>query len=381
MISGSFKTTPTKALEAFLNLAPLDKHILKTAMSSAYRLNNLNLFDNKVHYGHREIYRFLLNNILLSAATSCTIPYTFVLNHNYNYLSLSTFSWTNSWPILRPPDAFVFYVETRRYSDQIGNGIFCPNFNLKESTPLGMFVNRTQAILHAVICTTLLCKKENFFDENITICINDINVFKLLKSQIVNSKLALECMKLLNEIGIDNNLTVIHVCDNLEPGLYIAGELAKEASKVRPIGALPLLPLDSDIIKIFLNDWLENTLSTAWSTTNVNEVCRALLRAPCRNDHKWILERSRKQLRNLSGLITGHCNLREHLFTIGLSTTRLCRYCDSDSESAFHILGWCGHFYEQRLNVFGMHGMDLGYLNTINIRDIFKYINLCNLNL
>jgi hypothetical protein len=113
----------------------------------------------------------------------------------------------------------------------------------------------------------------------------------------------------------------------------------------------------------------------------VNDVCKTLIREPYFNDHKWLLERSRQQLRNLTSIITGHCNLRDHLFTIGLSETRLCRFCEADAESAFHILSWCQHYRSQRILVFGFDVMDLNNLRTICLKDIFKFLTLCNINL
>lgn len=50
---------------------------------------------------------------------------------------------------------------------------------------------------------------------------------------------------------------------------------------------------------------------------------------------------SKKKLRLVTGIITGHCHLNKQLFNMKLSDTPHCRGCQQDYERAEHILADC----------------------------------------
>jgi len=47
------------------------------------------------------------------------------------------------------------------------------------------------------------------------------------------------------------------------------------------------------------------------------------------------------QSRVVTGLLTGHNNLRRHLYVMGLSNKPSCRKCGSEKETSVHILCEC----------------------------------------
>jgi hypothetical protein len=55
-----------------------------------------------------------------------------------------------------------------------------------------------------------------------------------------------------------------------------------------------------------------------------------------------VLRLSRKQIRVVTGLMTGHCNLRKHLHTIGIfKVNPVCRLCNKEEETIFHVVFEC----------------------------------------
>ena len=54
-----------------------------------------------------------------------------------------------------------------------------------------------------------------------------------------------------------------------------------------------------------------------------------------------MLNQSRNQLRIFTGLLTGHCHLKGHLFKLGLVNSHKCDTCKQASEMASHILHDC----------------------------------------
>jgi hypothetical protein len=55
-----------------------------------------------------------------------------------------------------------------------------------------------------------------------------------------------------------------------------------------------------------------------------------------------VLQLSRTQLRVVTGLMTGHCNLRKHLHTMGIfKENPVCRLSNEEEETTFHIVFEC----------------------------------------
>jgi hypothetical protein len=69
---------------------------------------------------------------------------------------------------------------------------------------------------------------------------------------------------------------------------------------------------------------------------------------------------NRNQLRILTGLFTGHCHLKGHLFKLGLVDSPECDRCKQASETASHVLGNCEVLAALRFRYLGYHFMKPG---------------------
>ena len=155
--------------------------------------------------------------------------------------------------------------------------------------------------------------------------------------------------------------------------------LARLASLQAPIGADPVLPLSSQMINDKINIWAFEQHSIYWNSQTACMNSRLLLKKPLNEDHYWIINLSRLQQRKLLGAITGHCSLKDHMFTIRLSTDRLCRFCLNDAESAYHIICLCPHFQRPRIQIFNLDQINSNKYAELKVRDIQKFLNACNL--
>jgi hypothetical protein len=67
-----------------------------------------------------------------------------------------------------------------------------------------------------------------------------------------------------------------------------------------------------------------------------------------------VLRMSRTQIRVVTGLMTGHCNLRKHLFTMGIfKENPVCRLCNEE-ETTFHIVFEREVLARRRFNLLGL---------------------------
>ena len=73
-----------------------------------------------------------------------------------------------------------------------------------------------------------------------------------------------------------------------------------------------------------------------------------------------LLNFNRNQLSILTGLFTGHCHLKGHLFKLGLVDSPECDRCKQASETASHVLGDCEALAALRFRYLGYHFMKPG---------------------
>ena len=68
---------------------------------------------------------------------------------------------------------------------------------------------------------------------------------------------------------------------------------------------------------------------------------KALIIRPAPKRTKELLALSRKNIRIVTGLLTGHRRVLKHLKVMGVSQTDRCRICNEEDETAEHILCYC----------------------------------------
>jgi len=82
----------------------------------------------------------------------------------------------------------------------------------------------------------------------------------------------------------------------------------------------------------------------------------------------------KNRLRILTGLLTGHCRLRGHLYKLGIVSSGVCRYCDTAEESAEHIVATCTALSRRRCRILGNHIIQPGNIEVLNPTKILEFI-------
>jgi hypothetical protein len=82
-----------------------------------------------------------------------------------------------------------------------------------------------------------------------------------------------------------------------------------------------------------------------------------------------VLRLSRTQIRVVTGLMTGYCNLRKHLYTMGIfKENPVCRLCNEEEETTFHIVFECEVLVRRQFNLLGLinPGEEIPKRNMVN---------------
>jgi hypothetical protein len=76
----------------------------------------------------------------------------------------------------------------------------------------------------------------------------------------------------------------------------------------------------------------------------------------------------------MTGLLTGHCHLKGHLFKLGLVNSPKCNRCKQASETASHVLCDCEALATLRFRHLGHHFMKAGDFEDISVSKMLNFV-------
>jgi hypothetical protein len=107
---------------------------------------------------------------------------------------------------------------------------------------------------------------------------------------------------------------------------------------------------------------------------HVVTINKPILQGPSARRTEELLKLNRNQLRWMTGLLTGHCHLKGHLFKMGLTDSPTCERCLEKEESATHILCDCEAIAYLRFRHLGHHFMEPGDYHDTPINQTLHFI-------
>ena len=121
-------------------------------------------------------------------------------------------------------------------------------------------------------------------------------------------------------------------------GNDIANKLARDVSVQKFVGPEPFLDFSRQNIGRKIKRWMDNQHLVMWrGPCSTQRQTRELISGPNLATRAQLLSFNRAQSRVVLGLLTGHNNLRRHLYVMGLSDNPLCRKCGTEKETSVHV--------------------------------------------
>jgi hypothetical protein len=140
------------------------------------------------------------------------------------------------------------------------------------------------------------------------------------------------------------------------------------------IGPEPACGISMGIAKRAVRDWTNRDHKEYWEALTRLKQAKGFLQGPSVKRTKELLRLNRNQLRWMTGLLTGHCHLRGHLFKMGLTDSPICERCLEKEESATHILCDCEAIAYLRFRPLGHYFMGPGDYQDAPISQILHFI-------
>lgn len=347
-ITGAMKGTPSNALNALLNLLPLHQYVQLQAEKSALQLSRTKLILEGDLVGHLMILRhFNLN--LAEKTIEDWMARKANFDSPYKVIIPSRQVWESGGPYFRP-GSIIFFTDGSKMNVGTGAGITGPGLNT--SIAMGYCPTVFQAEILAILECASTCLERKYRFAKICICSDSQAALNALKAFTCQSKLVWECTRVLNQLASRNEVTLYWVPGHCGiEGNELADELARSGSETRFIGPEPFCGVSECALRLQLSKWEASMVGSNWNTTEACRQAKCFITPNIKNTRR-LLSLHKKDLRIMSGLLTGHCPSKYHLKKIGRANASECRFCQEEDETAEHLLCDCSALFRVRLSIF-----------------------------
>ncbi|XP_055632100.1 uncharacterized protein LOC129771961 [Toxorhynchites rutilus septentrionalis] len=353
-ITGAIRSTPSKALDAMLNLLPLYLFVQLEAEKNALRLKRTKQFFDGDLRGHLSILKEFKLNPILTQKDWMNRQYNF--ERLFNVTEPSRTEWESGGPDIHP-GSIIFYTDGSRLNERAGAGITGPGVDI--SISMGKWPTVFQAEVQAIIECATICLRHNYRHANICIFSDSQAALKALKSVTCTSKLVWECIQLLQEVAKKRAFWVPGHCG--VEGNEKADLLARCGSSKPFLGPEPFCGAPECTLKMELKNWEKSKIDGIWTHSTVARQAKSFI-SPSKKVTERLLSLTKKDLCTFSGLVTGHCPSKYHLKKLGKLEDDTCRFCNLESESSEHLLCNCEALFHRRRNFFDKGLMQPAYV-------------------
>ncbi|XP_043479885.1 uncharacterized protein LOC122509720 [Leptopilina heterotoma] len=318
-ITGAVRTTPTAAFGALLGLEPLHLTIKAAAVEAALRLSG--------PVGRREVGRWRLPKklariSLLSMIRDRTVP-LYLFDKKYRINIPSREDWINGLTSI-PVDCEVWYTDGSKGGNGVGAGIYHVTSQVGHSFKLGTTVTVLQAEIVAI-----------FYAET-----NRVTL-----------------LWIPGHSGFAEN-------DRAE-------ELAKEGARKQLIGPEPPIGVSNKCLTLEIKQWIAAEHQREWQVTKGCRQAKVLMGSSINPMRKAEFRKlNRKEANIITGLLTGHGDLRYHRHKMGILDDPKCRRCGEEYETPIHILCHCPALVKEREHITGYFFLGETVIATRNLAEV-----------
>lgn len=262
-------------------------------------------------------------------------------------------------PALLPRDAIVWYTDGSKGRIGAGAGVYQEAVGVALAYSLGTITTVLQsemvAILYGASEALECCQDRNIYiasDSKAAIC--------ALKRYVTTSQLVGECHEALNRLAGINRVTLIWVPGHCGiKGNNVADELAKEGARKRFIGPEPIVGVSNKCLTLELKQWRTLEHQKEWRAVAGCRQAKALIGENLNPKRAADFRRlNRKEAKVITGLLTGHGDLRYHRHKMGIVEDPKCRKCGEENETSAHILCRCPALVRERYQITGCYFLE-----------------------
>lgn len=380
-MSGAFSTTPTAALEALFDVAPLHIYLKQEALSCSYRLWVLDLLEkNPVNRRstHTSLFPLLVNwdKIVLAPSDltiACHFPY-----RTFTTQFPSREEWTSGYLERSISNNIVCYTDGSLLEGRAGAGVYSRELRLNQFYSLGRNCTVFQAEIFALMCGVQSALQQRVMGKVIYFCSDSQAAIKALASANSRSKLVIACRTQIEELNSVNSVNLVWVPGHSSiAGNELADELARDGASHDFIGPEPAIPISKCWVKLQINSWAATQHKQYWNSLESCRQTKLYITEPSPRVAKYLTNLSKQNCSLLVRALTGHCRLNYHMANIQRADSFVCDSCDSDYGTSYHLICNCPVFAQMRFQLLGKHLLSETEYRSLNLQDILLFLTRC----
>lgn len=300
------------------------------------------------------------------------IPPTFRFEKSFRINIPKREEWSSS-PHLFTDNALPWYTDGS-LTHLAGASFHCPQNQRNESIPLGAYAGVFQAETTGIIRCCSEITDNSLFEQPIHIFIDSQAAIKALAKNRFTSALTLECRDALDSLSSKSQVTLIWVPGHRGiEGNEAADGLARLASSTPLAGPEPGIPVSLSTLNMIISEWKKDQFKKGWKEITIARQAKHCITISAMNS-KFFLSQSRKNLKRLTDILTGHCSLNNHLNIMGINDSPNCEKC-GDAETAEHFLCTCPAYMNNRRRLLGNYAIKYSSIWSIHPKHILKFLN------
>jgi ribonuclease HI len=353
-VTGAMSTTPTAALEVLLGLPPLHLVVKREARLATYK----NLTGNvKVDAGptHRALEEEIRNHESLGVLFVDDMTAEYDFEKKFRTVFPTRQEWTMEQPVFEP-ESLVYYTDGSKMDDGVGSGVF----GIRPRVQIVGSLDDSATVFQAEVHALELCIRDKiskgYRNRKIYVLSDSKAALMAIGSHEVRSKLVWDCLGVIKVVTQFNKLTFLWVPGHSGiEGNEQADRLARVGSSRSFVHPRPFCGKATSCVKTELDEWLLREAQHLWEITAGCEHSKRYVPRYSGKLTKEILNANRVQIRRVTGFLTGHCKLNQHLHRIRVTDDPSCRLCYLEDETARHMLTECDALARSRLKHIGSY--------------------------
>lgn len=292
-------------------------------------------------------------------------PHQSCLHQNEGHLVLSASC---------PRTSEAWFTDGSKTDEGTGSGIFGPNTEISISFDNFASVFQTEVV--AISTCALHISSTHPVGQCFEIFSDSQAAIKSLESPYTNSVLVRECKRNLNNLAVHNMVKVVWIPGHSGlDGNEKADSLARQGSASLMIGPAPSLPVGWFEAIAEVDRWTNKLSKDYWASLSGLNQSKRLLNPLI---HSKLSNINRKDLKLLTGYLTGHHPTNSYLFRIHVRDDPICRLCQRKEETTSHILMSCWRLAAARTRILGKPVLlDLDIQSSKSI-DIIKFLRIAD---
>ncbi len=377
-ITGSKRSMSTASIQVITGIDPIDIYLKKVALTFMTRMIDTQRWDDErpgikshTHYTNE-----LAKSLLLDLQVKRDVRYVPTYISPLYQIDIRD---RNSVDIKDTPAGNEIIIYSDGSKDETGNTgsacILTDHSGTEEKLhKLQSHTTVFQAEIYGIYSAAHSLKEDMVSGKEIYFYIDSQAAIRALYTTSSRSLLVERCKLLLNKICERGNTLILRWCP-AHQGYQLneqVDELAKKASTLAEEAVT--VPISLAVQKQLIKRQVNCLVNEFWSETSGNRIPKIWF--PLINPKKSvdILRLSRRHIKVLMQILTGHSELAYFQHKIGLIDSPICAACDMYEETVEHFIGVCiahSYFRKKFLDSFIIHPWEFEYLP---IKALMSYI-------